>query len=79
MADRDFALPVGHTTGVVSTLIVEIGKPFLQPVDVPDYDMNYSSGLEIWLQDIEEEKRLYASFNGTIRYVASNNNVPQYY
>lgn len=29
MADRDFALPVGHTTGVVATLRIEIGKTFL--------------------------------------------------
>jgi hypothetical protein len=34
MADRDFVLPVRHTTDVVSTLTVEIGKPFLQPVEI---------------------------------------------
>lgn len=75
MADRDFALPVGHDENTLSTIQIEVGKPYLQPVNIDDYVDSYSSGIEIWLPDSTNDKKLYASFNGVARYISSNNNI----
>ena len=74
MADQDFALPVGHDENNLSTVALIIGRSFLQPVNIEDYNDNYAPGLEIWLQDIAEDKKLFASFNGIIKYIPSDNN-----
>lgn len=75
MADRDFALPVGHDENALSTIQVQVGKPYLQPVNIDDYVDSYSSGIEIWLPDSTNDKKIYASFNGVARYISSNNNI----
>lgn len=73
MANRDFALPVGHDENILSTIQVQIGKTYLQPVGIGDYNDNYSSGLEIWLPDTINDRKLYASFNSSrIKYNTSS-------
>ncbi len=74
MADNDFALPVGHDEDNLSTISIIIGRSYLQPVNITDYEDNYASGLEIWMQDLTEDKKLYASFNGILKYIPSDNN-----
>lgn len=72
MADRDFTLPIGHDANNLSTVEMQIGKTFLQPVNIVNYDTTYSTGLEIWIPNEEEDRKLYSSFNGIVKYVASN-------
>ncbi len=75
MADRDFALPVGHDENILSTIQVQIGKTYLQPVNIDNYEDNYSSGLEIWLPNVINDRKVYVSFNSsTVKYIASNDN-----
>ena len=64
----DFALPVRHSTNNVSDITVQIGKPFLQKVNIPNYANNYSPGLEIWLKGTQNANRVYASFDGILSF-----------
>ena len=71
MADQDFALPLGHNTTEISTIEIQIGKSYLQPVAIQNYDDNYVEGLELqvpYQDSYNEAKRLYVCFNGTVRW-----------
>ncbi len=72
MADRDFAVPVGHSVDSLTTVILQIGKPFLQPINVADYETAFSPGLEIWLANGVEDRKLYSLFNGIVSFFAFN-------
>jgi len=67
------ALPVGHTTPMVSTVQLCIGKPFRQPINQPDSDQ-YSQGLEIWLLDSPGNIGLFAMLGGTLTIIKSGTN-----
>jgi hypothetical protein len=72
MADGDLALPVGHvplTTPSTPALRVVVGRPFRQPLSLPDAN-TYSSGLELWLSSDPAHRRLFAMFDGYLSFLS---------
>ncbi|HEX6480489.1 MAG TPA: hypothetical protein VF043_16760 [Ktedonobacteraceae bacterium] len=71
MAVGDLALPLGHvpaSAGTAPSLQVCLGRPFRQPVDLPD-STNYSQGLELWVNDADPDRELFAMFDGELSFV----------
>lgn len=74
MAANEFALPVGHDPNNVSNLNFCFDRPFLQPVNIQDYNQNFTEGLEVWLDqnDSNESNRLFAMFQAVLYYEQRN-------
>ena len=79
----NFALPIGHSLITTPTFNLCIGKDFRQPVDISNdinnenYNGNFSQGIEIWLNDADEDRKIFAMFDGILTYTpAANANEP---
>lgn len=70
MAKVKLSLPIGHSPTVLSNVNFCIGRPFRQPVELSDKN-NFSKGLELWLNNFNDDKKLYAIFSGELTYIAA--------
>ncbi|WP_435158761.1 hypothetical protein [Haladaptatus sp. DFWS20] len=68
MSEGDLALPIGHVpTGSPNPVVLEvcIGRPYRQPVSLPDANQ-FVSGIELWVPDEGNHGNLYAMFDGLL-------------
>ncbi len=75
MAVGNLALPVGHvpvTAASAPKLTFCLGRPFRQPVDLPD-SADFSPGLEIRLSNDYSNKALFSMFDGELSFVPAAN------
>lgn len=76
MSTTNMALPVGHDSMTTSSISLCIGRPFRQLVDLAD-SADYSEGLELWLADTIEDRKLFSMFDGILTFnVAPNSTLP---
>src|SRR5881296_482372 len=71
MSFGDLALPVGHVPVIAPAapaLRVEVGRRFRQPLALPD-SASFSPGLEIWVHTDDPDRRIFAMFDGLLRFV----------
>jgi len=69
MSFKNFALPIGHSPLVLSTVTFTLGLPFRQTVSHPD-SSNFSKGIDLFFSE-NDDKSLYSMFDGTLEYYPS--------